>query len=74
VVAQPARKKQVILVQVQRGEKWRTVGKGRTDARGVVKVTIQMPRNKGVLTYRATANARGGISYGVSETFTIRVK
>ena len=74
VVAQPARKKQVVLVQVQRGQKWRTVGKGRTDARGVVKVTIQMPRKKGVLTYRATANARGGISYGVSQTFTIRVK
>ena len=74
VVAQPARKKQVILVQVQRGGAWKTIGRGRTDARGVVKISIDMPRKKGVTTFRATANARGGYGYGVSEPFTIRVK
>ena len=74
VVAQPARKKQVILVQIQRGEAWKTIGRGRTDARGVAKISIDMPRKKGVTTFRATANARGGFGYGISEPFTIRVK
>lgn len=67
VVAQPATRGQQVIVQVQRGDRWRTVGKARVDARGVARIRI--PGKQG--TYRAVAAPVGRIAAAASEPFTL---
>jgi hypothetical protein len=74
VVAQPARAKQVVLIQIQRGDGWRTVGKDRTNAKGVAKITLTSLKQPGEYVYRALAQARGDISEGASAPLTITVR
>ncbi len=74
VVAQPARAKQVVLVQIQRGDGWRTVGKDRTNAKGVAKIAVTSLKQPGEYVYRAVAQARSDISEGASAPLTITVR
>lgn len=74
VVAQPARAKQLVLVQIQRGDGWRTVGKDRTNAKGVAKIKLTSLKKPGEYVYRAVAQTRGDISEGTSATISITVR
>ncbi len=74
VVAQPARAKQVVVIQIQRGDGWRTVGKDRTNARGVAKIAVTSWKQPGQYVYRALAQARSDISEGASASLTITVR
>ena len=73
-VAQPARAKQVVLIQIQRGDGWRTVGKDRTNAKGVAKIKLTSLKNPGDYVYRAVAQTRGDISEGASAPIVITVR
>ena len=74
VVAQPARAKQVVVIQIQRGDGWRTVGKDRTNAKGVAKIAVTSLKQPGEYIYRALAQARSDISEGASASLTITVR
>jgi len=74
VVAQPARAKQVVMIQIQRGDGWRTVGKDRTNAKGVAKIAVTSLKQPGEYVYRALAQARSDISEGASAPLTITVR
>ena len=74
VVAQPARGKQVIVIQIQRGDGWRTIGKDRTNAKGVAKIAVTSLKQPGDYVYRALAQARSDISEGASASLTINVR
>ena len=74
VVAQPARAKQVVVIQIQRGDGWRTVGKDRTNAKGVAKIAVTSLKQPGEYVYRALAQARSDISEGASAPLTITVR
>ncbi|MEI7631447.1 MAG: glycosyl hydrolase family 18 protein [Actinomycetes bacterium] len=74
VVAQPARAKQVVMIQIQRGDGWRTVGKDRTNAKGVTKIAVTSLKQPGEYVYRALAQARSDISEGASAPLTITVR
>ena len=74
VVAQPARAKQVVVIQIQRGDGWRTVGKDRTNAKGVAKIAVTSLKQPGEYVYRALAQARSDISEGASASLTITVR
>ena len=71
IVAQPARAKQVVLLQIQRGDGWRTVGKDRTNAKGVAKIKVTAWKQPGGYVYRALAQTRGDISAGASPPIVI---
>ncbi|MUH45776.1 MAG: hypothetical protein F2793_04615 [Actinobacteria bacterium] len=73
-VALPGHRKQVILVQLQRGARWKTVGRALTDGRGIAKIVIEAQKKAGVYSYRAQAQPKAGYGSGLSEPFTIRVK
>lgn len=74
VVAQPARAKQVVLVQIQRGDGWRTIGKDRANARGVARIKLTALKKPGEYTYRAVAQTRGDVSEGTSAPIVITVR
>jgi hypothetical protein len=74
VVALPAQAGQVVVIQEQRAGAWVRVAKSSTLSTGVARVVFLAPKDKGVHTYRATANAMGALSFGVSEAFTVTVQ
>ncbi len=73
VVSMPARRAQPVVVQVQRGDAWVTVARGRTDARGVAKVTIRAPKAAGTYAHRAVGLPKAGFAQGASDPFVIAV-
>lgn len=74
VVALPALAGQKIVVQTQRGAGWVRVAQGVTNSAGVALLPFTAPKAKGTFIYRATADAMGTFSFGVSPTFSVRVK
>lgn len=66
VVAQPATAGQAVIVQRQNGERWVSVGRARTNAKGVARIVL--PAKPG--TYRAVAKATGMVAQGVSESLS----
>lgn len=74
VVAMPATAGQPVLVQRKDGSRWKTVARGATDATGVALVSVRVIKKRGAYTYRAVAQAAGGLAQGVSPTFTVRVR
>ena len=77
VVAQPASAGQPVVLQVKAPDgTWVNLrkGRGKTDARGVVRITAKAPAAKGTYTLRAVALQRGPILTGASAEFSVRVK
>jgi spore germination protein YaaH len=74
VVSHPAKAGQAILVQVRQAGKWKTVGRGKASAAGIVKISITAQKRSGVYTYQAIAQPQPGYNIGISPEFTIRVK
>ena len=56
------------------GGGWRTVGKDRTNAKGVAKIKLTSLKNPGDYVYRAVAQTRGDISEGASAPIVITVR
>lgn len=73
-VVRPAVAQQKVVLQVQRGAKWKKITATTTKANGriVIKTKANLP--KGKYTFRVLARAKSGIGAGVSGTFTIRIK
>jgi spore germination protein YaaH len=74
VVSHPAKAGQNVLVQVRQAGKWKTVGRGKASAAGVVKITVTAQKRSGVYSYHAIAQPQSGYNIGISAEFTIRVK
>ena len=77
VVAQPASAGQPVVLQVKQADgSWANVrkGRGKADAKGVVKLAARAPSAKGTYTLRAVAVQRGPVLTGASAEFTVRVK
>lgn len=63
VVAQPAAKGQQVSVERQKGDRWVTVARGTTDARGVLRIAVKAKPG----TYRAVAAPTKAVAAGASE-------
>ena len=74
VVSMPAAAGQPIVIQRKNGAKWKTVAQGVTNGSGVAIVPVRVIKKRGLYTYRAVAQPTGGLSQGISPTFTIRVR
>ena len=73
-IVTPAAAHQRIVLQVQRGNRWRTIDRGKAGAKGVAVLSFAAPRAKGVRVYRVVASPQGGRLAGVSEPIAIRVR
>ena len=73
VVALPGTAGQQVLVQEQRGDKWRTIARGKTNAKGVVRVRIAAGKVTGPRILRAVAKPVSWLGQGVSEPVRLRV-
>lgn len=73
VVALPGTSGQQVLVQEQRGDKWRTVARGKTNAKGVVRVRIAAGKQTGPRVLRAVAKPASWLKQGVSDPVRLRV-
>lgn len=70
----PARAKRPVVIQRKSGKRWVTVGRGRTDRKGVVRISTTLP-SAGRVTVRATARAhRGQRARTASRVVTVRPK
>lgn len=74
VVALPAQSGQRIVVQEQRGAAWVRVGRSTASPQGIARVVFTAPATKGPHVYRAVANAKGVLTSGTSEPFTVTVR
>lgn len=73
-IVTPAAAGQRVILQVQRGTRWRTVDRARVGAKGVAVLAFTAPRSKGAWVYRVVAVPRGGHLPGLSEPIAIRVR
>ncbi len=73
VQALPALKGQKVALQIKRGDGWRNVARGVTNARGRDKLRAAAPAKKGRYVYRVVAVGRSSILSGASTEFPIRV-
>ena len=73
-VVRPAVAQQKVVLQVQRGAKWKkiTATKTKTNGRVVIKSKANLP--KGKYTFRVLAKAKSGVGAGISGNFTVRIK
>lgn len=70
----PARAKRSVVVQRKNGKRWVTVGSGRTDRKGGVRIATSFP-TAGRVTVRATARAhRGQRARTATKVITVRPK
>ena len=73
-IVRPAQANQKVILQVLKNGTWRKVKGARTNAKGRVTIKARAQKAKKRWTYRVISRASGGISPGVSQEFTIRVK
>ena len=73
-IVAPAAAGQLVVLQVQRGTRWKTVDRARAGAKGVATLVLKVPGAKGPVTYRVVAAPRGGHIAGVSAFITLRVR
>ena len=71
---QPALRGQKVALQIKRGDGWRNVARGVTNARGRDKLRAAAPKVKGLYVYRVVAVGRKSILTGASNEFPIRVR
>lgn len=74
VVSQPARAGQRVVVQVKKAGAWIALASGRTDARGVARVKVTLPKGTGDRALRALARRGAGFAQGVSPEFVIAAR
>ncbi len=73
VLVQPAMRGQKVALQIKRGDGWRNVARGTTNARGRDKLRAAAPKVKGLYVYRVVAVGQQSILSGASNEFPIRV-
>jgi spore germination protein YaaH len=73
-LALPAMRGQKVALQIKRGDGWRNVARGTTNARGRDKLRATAPKVKGLYVYRVVAVGKAGILSGASGEFPIRVR
>ena len=71
---QPARAGQKATLQVQVGQGWKPMARGKADAKGRVLLVVKAPAAKGRYAYRVVSAPAGGIREGVSAELPIRVR
>lgn len=73
-VVRPAVAQQKVVLQFQRGAKWKKITATTTKANGRVVIKSKANLPKGKFTFRVLAKAKSGIGAGISGTFTVRIK
>ena len=73
-VVRPAVTNQKVVLQVQRGAKWKKVTSTKTKANGRIVIKSKAKLSKGKYTFRVLAKPKSGIQAGISGTFTMRIK
>jgi len=73
-IVRPAQANQKVVLQVLKKGTWRKVKVARTNAKGRVTIKAQAQKAKKRWTYRVISRRAGGISPGISQEFTIRVR
>lgn len=73
-IVRPAQADQKVVLQVLKKGTWRKVKVARTNAKGRVTIKAQAQKAKKRWTYRVISRRAGGISPGISQEFTIRVR
>lgn len=73
-IVRPAQAKQKVILQVLKNGTWRKVKGARTNAKGRVTIKATAQKAKKRWTYRVISRSANGISPGVSQEFTIKVK
>lgn len=71
--ARPAVKKQKVALQLQKGERWKTVATVTVNAKGKARLVATVPKKKGKYIYRVVAIEKGGILANNSTDIPIRV-
>ncbi|MDP1877949.1 MAG: glycosyl hydrolase family 18 protein [Actinomycetota bacterium] len=72
--ALPAQAGQSLVLQVQRGEKWKNVARAKANGKGRARLVVAAPRTAGRYAYRVIGVGTGPILSGASMEFIVRVK
>jgi spore germination protein YaaH/5-hydroxyisourate hydrolase-like protein (transthyretin family) len=73
-IVRPGVAEQKVVLQVQRGTKWKKITATTTKANGRIVIKSRAKLPKGKYTFRVLAKAKTGIGPGVSGTFDLRIK
>ena len=71
--ARPALPGQSLVLQVQRGERWKNVASAKANAKGRARIVDAAPKAKGLYVFRVVAVGKGDIFANASPEFRIRV-
>ena len=71
--ARPAMPGQSIVLQIQRGAKWKNVASLKANDKGRARLVATVPKAKGKYVYRVVAVAKGNILANASTEIPIRV-
>ena len=74
VAINPGERRYRIRVEQAKGDRWRTVVRGRTDRKGVQVMVFTAPKSKGTYTYRVVVEATGPFAESISAPFEMRVR